>query len=78
MTGRRKTARRGGGLVVPAGHRAQIDEVTAAHPRPDFKRQILTVPNVVSGRCLKPSVNAWSLEHFVPGLRLIENSAWPE
>ncbi|MEQ8146172.1 HD domain-containing protein [Streptomyces sp. OP7] len=66
---------------------AQIDEVTAAHPRPDFKRQILQAftdgfkhrPDTTFG-----TVNADVLEHFVPGFRrtdfveVIQNSAWPE
>ncbi|MFI7349360.1 HD domain-containing protein [Streptomyces sp. NPDC049936] len=67
--------------------RAQIDEVTAAHPRPDFKRQILHAftegfrhrPGTTFG-----TVNADVLEHFVPGFRrtdfveVIEGSDWPE
>ncbi|NEB92487.1 HD domain-containing protein [Streptomyces bauhiniae] len=67
--------------------RAQIDAVTAAHPRPDFKRQILEAftdgfrhrPDTTFG-----TVNADVLQHFVPGFRrtdfvdVIENSAWPE
>ncbi|WP_411759596.1 HD domain-containing protein [Streptomyces tunisiensis] len=67
--------------------RAQIDEVTAAHPRPDFKRHILQAftdgfrhrPDTTFG-----TVNADVLEHFVPGFRrvdfvdVIQNSAWPE
>lgn len=66
---------------------AQIDAVTAAHPRPDFKKQILQAftdgfkhrPDTTFG-----TVNADVLEHFVPGYRrvdfvdVIENSAWPE
>ncbi|MFI9726010.1 HD domain-containing protein [Streptomyces sp. NPDC052092] len=66
---------------------AQIDEVTAAHPRSDFKRQILQAftdgfkhrPDTTFG-----TVNADVLEHFVPGFRrtdfveVIQNSAWPE
>jgi hypothetical protein len=64
-----------------------LDEVTAAHPRPDFKRQILQAftdgfkhrPDTTFG-----TVNADVLEHFVPGYRhidfvdVIQNSAWPE
>ncbi|MBC6463094.1 HD domain-containing protein [Actinomadura sp. HBU206391] len=64
----------------------QIAEVTAAHPRPDFKRQILAAftegfkdrPDTTFG-----TVNADVLEHFVPGFRhidfveVIENSDWP-
>lgn len=67
--------------------RAQIDEVTAAHPRPDFKRQILHA--FTDGFKHRPdstfgTVNADVLEHFVPGFRridfvdVIRNSAWPE
>ncbi|MEU9353509.1 HD domain-containing protein [Streptomyces griseoloalbus] len=67
--------------------RAQIDEVTAAHPRPDFKRQILRA--FTEGFRHRPdstfgTVNADVLEHFVPGFRrtdfveVIQNSAWPE
>ncbi|GGI97667.1 HD domain-containing protein [Streptomyces brasiliensis] len=66
---------------------AEIDEVTAAHPRPDFKRQILQAftdgfkhrPDTTFG-----TVNADVLEHFVPGFHridfvdVIQNSAWPE
>ncbi|GHJ36716.1 HD domain-containing protein [Streptomyces sp. TS71-3] len=67
--------------------REQIDAVTAAHPRPDFKRQILQAfkegfdyrPDTTFG-----TVNADVLEHFVPGFRhtdfveVIQNSDWPE
>ncbi|MCC8448855.1 HD domain-containing protein [Streptomyces rochei] len=67
--------------------RAQIDAVTAAHPRPDFKRQILGA--FTEGFEHRPAttfgtVNADVLEHFAPGFRrtdfveVIENSAWPE
>jgi hypothetical protein len=66
---------------------AEIDAVTAAHPRPNFKRQILQAftdgfkhrPDTTFG-----TVNADVLEHFVPGYRsidfvdVIQNSAWPE
>jgi hypothetical protein len=66
---------------------AQIDEVTAAHPRPDFKRQILRA--FADGFRHRPdstfgTVNADVLEHLVPGFRridfvdVIRNSAWPE
>ncbi len=65
----------------------QIMAVTAAHPRPDFKRQILLAfkegfeerPDTTFG-----TVNADVLEHFVPGFRridfvdVIQNSDWPE
>ncbi|MEV5014329.1 HD domain-containing protein [Streptomyces sp. NPDC053780] len=67
--------------------RAEIDEVTAAHPRPDFKRQILHA--FTEGFRHRPAttfgtVNADVLEHFVPGFRrtdfveVIEGSDWPE
>jgi hypothetical protein len=66
---------------------ADISAVTAAHPRPDFKRQILAAftngfkdrPGTTFG-----TVNADVLEHFVPGFRrtdfveVIESSAWPQ
>jgi hypothetical protein len=66
---------------------ADIAEVTKAHPRPDFKNQILQAftdgfkhrPDTTFG-----TVNADVLEHFVPGYRhidfveVIQNSAWPE
>lgn len=62
-------------------------EVTAAHPRPDFKRQILQA--FTDGMAAKPettfgTVNADVLEHFVPTFErtdfvdIIETSAWPE
>jgi hypothetical protein len=65
----------------------QIEAITAAHPRPDFKRQILQAftdgfkhrPDTTFG-----TVNADVLEHFVPGYRhidfvdIIQNSAWAE
>ena len=64
-----------------------IAAVVAAHPRPDFKRQILAAftegfkdrPGTTFG-----TVNADVLEHFVPGFRridfveVIQSSAWPE
>jgi HD superfamily phosphodiesterase len=66
---------------------AEIQAVTAAHPRPDFKRQILAAftngfrdrPDTTFG-----TVNADVLAHFVPGfirtdfVEVIQNSAWPE
>ncbi|MFG2679666.1 HD domain-containing protein [Streptomyces sp. NPDC048392] len=75
------------GVNLSALTRAEIDAVTAAHPRPDFKKQILQAftdgfrhrPDTTFG-----TVNADVLEHFVPGFRrtdfveVIENSAWPE
>jgi hypothetical protein len=67
----------------PAGIRA----VTAVHPRPDFKRQILAAftdgfkdrPETTFG-----TVNADVLAHFVPGFQrtdfveVIRNNPWPE
>jgi HD superfamily phosphodiesterase len=64
-----------------------VAAVTAAHPRPDFKRQILAAftegfkdrPDTTFG-----TVNADVLEHFVPGFRhidfveVIQSSGWPE
>jgi hypothetical protein len=66
---------------------ADIDAVTAAHPRPDFKRQILAAftngfrdrPDTTFG-----TVNADVLAHFVPGfvrtdfVEVIEANAWPD
>jgi hypothetical protein len=62
-------------------------EITAMHPRPDFKRSILQA--FTEGIAPKPettfgNVNADVLERFVPGyqrgnfVNIIENSAWPE
>jgi HD domain-containing protein len=62
-------------------------EVTALHPRPDFKREILRA--FTEGIAPRPettfgNVKADVLEHFVPGFRrgdfvdTIENSPWPE
>ncbi|HET6500771.1 MAG TPA: HD domain-containing protein [Amycolatopsis sp.] len=77
--------------VLGIGYRdldqAKIDAVVAAHPRPDFKREILqaftdgikTRPDTTFG-----NVKADVLEHFVPGfvrgdfVETILNSAWPE
>jgi hypothetical protein len=61
--------------------------VTALHPRPDFKRQILRAFN--DGMAPRPdttfgTVNADVLDRFVPGFRranfveIIEGSDWPE
>ena len=65
-------------------HRA---EITALHPRPDFKRSILQA--FTEGIAPKPettfgNVKADVLERFVPGYQranfvdIIENSDWPE
>jgi hypothetical protein len=62
-------------------------EITALHPRPDFKRRILQA--FTEGNAPKPettfgNVNADVLARFVPGFQranfvdIIENSAWPE
>jgi len=62
-------------------------EVTALHPRPDFKRKILRA--FTDGMADRPdttfgTVNADVLEHFVPGFErgdfvdVIKSSAWPE
>jgi hypothetical protein len=62
-------------------------EITALHPRPDFKRSILQA--FTEGIAPKPettfgNVKADVLERFVPGYQrgnfvdVIENSAWPE
>lgn len=64
-----------------------IAEVTRAHPRPNFKREILQA--FTDGFKHRPdstfgTVNVDVLEHFVPGYRhidfveVIENSSWPE
>jgi HD domain len=66
---------------------ADVDAVTTAHPRPDFKRQILAAftngfkdrPDTTFG-----TVNADVLEHFVPGfhhadfVEVIQRNDWPE
>jgi hypothetical protein len=62
-------------------------EITALHPRPDFKRRILQA--FTEGIAPKPettfgNVKADVLERFVPGyqranfVQIIENSDWPE
>ena len=66
---------------------ADINAVTAAHPRPDFKRQILAA--FTNGMRDRPdttfgTVNADVLAHFQPGfvrtdfVEVIESNAWPE
>lgn len=75
------------GLHLDRIARDRIDAVTAAHPRPDFKRRILRA--FADGFGYRPdttfgTVNADVLEHFLPGFRridfvdVVENSAWPE
>jgi hypothetical protein len=62
-------------------------EITALHPRPDFKRHILQA--FTDGMAPRPdstfgTVNADVLQRFVPGFKranfvdIIENSDWPE
>lgn len=62
-------------------------EITALHPRPDFKRRILQA--FTDGMAPGPettfgTVNADVLDHFTPGYRrcdfveIIRNSSWPE
>jgi hypothetical protein len=65
----------------------EIDAITAVHPRPNFKTEILQAftdgfkdrPHTTFG-----TVNADVLEHFMPGfhrmdfVEVIKNSAWPE
>ncbi|MCZ4102815.1 HD domain-containing protein [Streptomyces sp. So13.3] len=62
-------------------------EITALHPRPDFKRRILEA--FTAGIAPKPettfgNVKADVLQHFVPGfergdfVETIQNSPWPE
>jgi hypothetical protein len=66
---------------------ASIQAVTAVHPRPDFKRQILAA--FTNGFADRPdttfgTVNADVLAHFVPGftrtdfVQVIQANAWPE
>jgi HD superfamily phosphodiesterase len=64
-----------------------LDAVTAAHPRPDFKRQILkafTDGNTHRPRSTFGNVNADVLAHFDPSfvrddfVDIILNNTWPE
>jgi len=66
---------------------AERAEITALHPRPDFKRRILEA--FTQGIAPRPettfgNVKADVLERFVPGFEranfvdIIQNSAWPE
>jgi len=77
--------------VLGIGYRDVSDadraEITALHPRPDFKRRILqafTEGNVPKPETTFGNVNADVLARFVPGFRranfvdIIENSDWPE
>jgi hypothetical protein len=75
------------GIRLDAIDAGDIDAVTAVHPRPNFKNEILQA--FADGFSQRPdttfgTVNADVLEHFVPGFRridfveVIKNSAWPE
>lgn len=75
------------GLRLDAIDAGEIDAVTAVHPRPNFKNEILQAfTDGFKGRPATTfgTVNADVLEHFVPGFRrtdfveVIENSAWKE
>jgi len=75
------------GLRLDAIESGEIDAVTSAHPRPNFKAEILQAftdgfkdrPDTTFG-----TVNADVLAHFVPGFTrtdfvdVITHSAWPE
>jgi hypothetical protein len=75
------------GIGLDSLSQNEIDAVTAIHPRPDFKSQILQAftdgfqerPDTTFG-----TVNSDVLEHFVPNFHridfvdVIKNSAWPE
>jgi hypothetical protein len=74
------------GLGVDRLSADQVEEITAAHPRGDFKNEFLQA--FVDGLSHRPdttygTVNADVLEHFVPGFRRtsmvdrITGSAWP-
>ncbi|MEU0496166.1 HD domain-containing protein [Mycobacterium sp. NPDC006124] len=75
------------GLRLDAIDAADLDAVTAAHPRPNFKNEILQA--FTDGFSYRPdttfgTVNADVLQHFVPGfaradfVEIIQNSAWPQ
>jgi hypothetical protein len=75
------------GIRLDSLSQNEIDAVTAVHPRPDFKNEILQAftdgfqerPDTTFG-----TVNADVLEHFVPNFHridfvdVIKNSTWPE
>jgi HD domain len=75
------------GIRLDSLSQNEIDAVTAVHPRPDFKSEILWAftdgfqerPDTTFG-----TVNADVLEHFVPNFHridfvdVIKNSTWPE
>lgn len=77
--------------VLGIGYRDMTDEqrtaVTAAHPRPDFKKQILrafTDGNVHRPRTTFGNVNADVLQHYADGfvrddfVQIILDNPWPE
>jgi hypothetical protein len=75
------------GINLDALSKAEIAEVTGAHPRPDFKRQILAA--FTEGFLHRPdstfgTVNADVLRHFAPGfaaidfVEVIQGNDWPE
>jgi hypothetical protein len=73
-----------GYLDLPPG---DVNAVTHAHPRKEFKRQILeafTEGNINRPDTTFGNVNADVLSHFVPGFEytnfvdVIRNSAWPD
>jgi hypothetical protein len=75
------------GIRLDAIEPDALRSVTTAHPRPNFKSEILQA--FTNGFAERPAttfgtVNADVLEHFVPGFHridfvdVIKNSAWPE
>lgn len=75
------------GIRLDAIEPDALRSVTTAHPRPNFKSEILQA--FTNGFAERPAttfgtVNADVLEHFVPGFHridfvdVINNSAWPE
>ena len=75
------------GMRLEAIGPAAVEAVTEAHPRPNFKAEILQ--SFTDGFKDRPdttfgTVNADVLEHFLPGFRridfvdVIKNSAWPD
>jgi hypothetical protein len=75
------------GIRLDAIQPDELRSVTTAHPRPNFKNEILQA--FTNGFAERPAttfgtVNADVLEHFVPGFHridfvdVIKNSAWPE
>jgi hypothetical protein len=75
------------GIGYDDSNDAERAEITALHPRPDFKRRILKA--FTEGIAPRPkttfgNVKADVLERFVPAFQrgnfvdVIQNSAWPE